>query len=140
MERTALPIFFASLFPFIFAAIWCAVSMVLSTIGGWRRLAESFPARRPPSGKRFFMQGGKVGSVSYSGCLTIYTSPEGLYLSVWPMFRLGHPPLLIPWDAIRNATTRRLLWAESVVFDVGLPKIATLQLSRKIFEGYRVAD
>ena len=135
MDTSAPPTFFLLLFPFIFVGMWCAVSLVLSTIGGWRRSAQSFPARGEPSGKRFFMQGGKVGQVTYSGCLTVYSSPEGLYLSVWLPFRLGHPPLFIPWDSVRNATTRRFLWTESVVFDAGSPSVATLQLSKKIFEG-----
>lgn len=138
MNKSAPPALFVVLFPFFFVGMWCAVSLVLSTIGGWRRLAESFPARGQPSGKRFFMQGGKVGLVTYSACLTIYSSSEGLYLSVWLPFRLGHPPLFIPWNAARNVATRRFLWAESVVFDVGSPGIATLQLSRKVFENQNV--
>ena len=107
-------------------------------MGGWRRLAESFPAKGQPSGKHFFMQSGKVGLVNYGSCLTIYSAPEGLYLSVWLPFRLGHPPLFIPWDAVHNMTTRRFLWVERVVFDVGSPSVATLQLSKKIFEGHNV--
>src|SRR6476469_6745769 len=106
MNKSAPDIFFLVLFPFIFVGMWCAVSLILSTTGGWRRLAASFPARSQPSGRRFFLQGGKVGQVTYSGCLTIYSSQEGLHLSVWLPFRLGHPPLFIPWDAIRNARIR----------------------------------
>jgi hypothetical protein len=84
------------------------------------------------------MQGGRVGQVAYGGSLNIYSSPEGLYLSVLFPFRLGHPPLFIPWDAVRNAKTRRVLWTERVEFDVGSPSIATLRLPKKIFEGYNV--
>ena|SRR5436190_1456489 len=138
MDKSAPPTFFLVLFPFIFVGMWCAVSLIRSRVGGWRRLAESFPARSLPSGKRFFMQGGKVGQVTYNGCLTIHNSREGLYLSAWLPFRLGHPPLFIPWDAIRNPRIHRFLWAESVVFDVGSPSVATLRLSRKIFEGHDV--
>ena len=85
------------------------------------------------------MQGGKVGQVTYSGCLTIYSSPEGLYLKVLLPVRPGHPPLFIPWDAIRNPVARRFLWADSVVFDVGSPGIAKVQLSKKVFESHSVA-
>lgn len=139
MDNSVPPTVFFVLFPFFFLGMWCAVGLMLSALGGWRRLSESFPARGRPSGRRFIMQGAKVGRVHYSGCLTIYSSPEGLYLSVWLPFRLGHPPLFIPWYAIHNATTRRFLWIESVVFDVGSPRITTLELSKKIFESHNVA-
>src|SRR6266481_326550 len=100
MNNSAPPTILIVLFPFLFMGMWCAVCMQLATKGGWRRLAESFPARRLPSGRHFFMQGGRVGQVAYGGSLNIYSSPEGLYLSVLLPFRLGHPPLLIPWDAV----------------------------------------
>ncbi|MBN2580658.1 MAG: hypothetical protein JXB10_16855 [Pirellulales bacterium] len=129
----------AVLFPFVFVGMWCAVSLLLSAMGGWHRLAEKFPALHQPSGKPFFMQGGKVGMVTYSGCLIIYNSPEGLYLSVFLLFRVGHPPIFIPWNAIRNARSHRFLWTESVVFDIGSPTITTLKLSKKVFEGRHIA-
>ena len=135
MNNPGPPTFFIVLFPFLFVGMWCAVSLLLSTLGGWRHLAESFPATDQPRGRRFFMQSGKVGSVNYGSCLTIYSTPNGLYLSVWFPFRLGHPPLFIPWSAVRHATTHRFLWSETVSFDVGSPSVATLQLSKRIFEG-----
>ena len=139
MEKFAPLILFIFLFPFFFMGMWCAVCVLLSKMGGWQRLAKSFPARTQPSGRRFFTQGGKVGLVTYRGCLTVYSSPLGLYLTVLFPFRFGHQPLFIPWDAMHNATTRRFLWTETVVFDVGSPNIATLQLPKKIFEGYHIA-
>lgn len=139
MDKSAPPTIFIVLFPFIFVGMWCVVSFLLSAIGGWRQLAESFPARGQPSGRRFIMQGMKVGLVTYSGCVTVYSSPEGIYLSVWLPFRLGHPPLFIPRDAIHNVTARHFLWLENVAFDVGSPCVARLQLSKKIYEGYNVA-
>ncbi len=139
MDKSVPPTVFFVLFPFFFLGMGCAISLLLSTLGGWRRLAESFPARGQPSGRRFILQSAKVGLVHYSGCLTLYSSPEGLYLSVWWPFRLGHPPLFIPWHAVHNATIRRFLWIERVAFDVGSPSVTTVELSKKIFEGHHVA-
>ena len=34
---------------------------------------------------------------NYNNVLTIGANREGLYLSVLFIFRLGHPPLFIPW-------------------------------------------
>ncbi len=85
------------------------------------------------------MQSGSVGRVSYRSCLTVHRSAEGLFLSVLLPFRPGHPPLFIPWNAVRNATSRRILWVERVAFEVGSPGLASVQLSPKIFEGRKVA-
>lgn len=135
MNHSAPPTILLILFPFFFVGMWCFVSKMISSTSGWSRLAETFPARNPPSGKRFFMQGGRVGSARYSGVLNIYTSQEGLYLSVMFLFRVGTPPLFIPWSAIRYVKTHRFLWAETVEFDVGSPEAVTFQLPKKVFEG-----
>lgn len=139
MDNSAPPLVFIVLFPFLFVGMWCAICLLLSRLGGWRRLAESFPVSSGPSGKCFIMQSGKVGVVSYGGCLTVHNSPTGLFLSVWWLFRLGHPPLFIPWSAIRNVRTRRYLWTENVVFEVGSRDVVTLQLSKRVFEGHNLA-
>ena len=46
------------------------------------------------------MKHGYVGWIRYKGTLNVGITPEGIYLSVIPVFNLGTPPLLIPWQAI----------------------------------------
>jgi hypothetical protein len=140
MDKSTSVWFFFVLFPIFFAGLWCAICLLLSVIGGWRRLAERFPARSQPSGTRYVMQRARVGLANYKGCLTIYSSHEGLFLSVWPIFRPGHPPLFIPRDEIRNPKTGRFLWHETMTFDVGSPRITTLQLPKKVFEDQNIAS
>jgi len=137
MNESALTTALVALFPFILVGIGCGICLLLSAVGGSRKQKKVFPAQGQPLGRRFNMQGGKVGQVPYSGCLTISTSAEGLCLSVLLPFRFGHPPLFIPWDAIHNVKTHRFLWFETVVFDVGSPSV-TLQLPKKIFEGHSI--
>jgi hypothetical protein len=132
MDNALPPKMFIVAFPFFFLGMWCAISLLLSRVGGWHRLARAFPARGRPQGTRFSVQSGKVGMVNYNNCLTIYVSPDGLYLSVWPVFRIGHPPLFVPWDDISNPRTRRFLWVRTTTVQVGSPNIATIQLSTKI--------
>jgi hypothetical protein len=122
------------LFPLYFIGLWCAICLLLSVIGGWRRLAQRFPARSQPSGTRYGMQRARVGPVRYGGCLTIYSSQEGLFISIWLPFRLGHPPLFISRAEIHNPKARRFLWMELVDFDIGSPRIATMQLPKNVFE------
>ena len=81
------------------------------------------------------MQSGGIGMVNYNRCLTVHHAPEGIYVSVLLPFRLGHPPLLIPWSAIHHVTPRKFLWHESMSFEVGSPCIVKLRLARKVFEG-----
>jgi hypothetical protein len=123
------------LVPMLFVGVLCVSLPLVSLLGGWRRLSEFFPAANPPEGTRFRMQSGSIGLVNYSSCLTIYSNDDGVYLStLWP-FRLGHPPLLIPWGEIHDVTTSRFLWMEDAVFQVGSPTVAKMRLSKKVFEG-----
>ncbi len=80
------------------------------------------------------MQSARMGLVNYSSCLTVYVSKDGLYLSVWPMFRLGHPPLFLPWSAIQKPTLKKVLWVEMASFEVGVPRLASVTLSKKVLE------
>lgn len=129
------PSFLLVLFPVAFVALWCGVSVLIAFVGGWSRLAREFRATDKPAGNAFYLQGGSVGMTQYKGCLVIYTSAAGLYLSVLLPFRLGHPPLLIPWGAIRDPEVRKVWWFESLTFRVGEPPGTTIQLSKRIFAG-----
>lgn len=121
------------LFILAFVGVWIGTLAALSHNSGWPRLAAVYRAERPPTGRRFPVQGGKIGDVWFRGCLTIYTSREGLYLSVSPIFRFREPPLFIPWSAIRNRREKRLLWSRLIEFDVGFPSIVTMRLLSAIF-------
>lgn len=89
-------------FPALFVGMWCVISLMLARLGGWHALAQAHRAASKPVGKRFGMESGSIGLVSYNGCLTVCVTGEGVYMSVWPMFRLGHPPLFFPWSEIHN--------------------------------------
>ncbi|GAA4020916.1 hypothetical protein GCM10022409_00570 [Hymenobacter glaciei] len=52
----------------------------------------------------------KLGWVSYNGVIRASVAPAGLALSVVFVFRVGHPPLLIPWLALEPVQTRKFLW------------------------------
>lgn len=101
-------------------------------------MGQRFPADSQPAGTRFPMVSGKVGLVAYSNCLTVHTSEDGLYLSILFPFRLGHPPVFIPWEAIYNPTRHRFLWMEAV--EVGSPAVTRLRLPAKVFAGHVVAE
>jgi hypothetical protein len=137
MHHSPLPWLIIVLTAVYFVTMWCAVCLFISFHGGWRRLAQRYPARQPPSGTRYSTEWGGVDFAHYHGFLTIHASPEGIFISVWPPFRLGHPPIFIPEDEIYKAKAHRFGGWNSVIFDVGSPCFATVQLSRKIFDDQR---
>jgi hypothetical protein len=85
---------------FVFATVGSAICSLLARMSGWRALAEAYPLRGAlPAARRSFV-GGRVGSVSYHGCLHVAADTAGLYVSVMALFSAGHEPLFIPWTDI----------------------------------------
>jgi hypothetical protein len=116
----------------LFPIVWCAACGILAVIGGWSALAAHFRTYEIPRGKKFGMQSGRVGIINYSSCLTVHVDDEGMFLAVFPLFRVGHPPLFIPWHEFNNCREKKiLLWPFDEVF-VGIPPIARLQLRQGI--------
>jgi hypothetical protein len=121
---------------FGFMGVWCLVCLVLSILGGWHRMAANFSTRKLPSGKKYRFQSARIGKASYKNCLTISPVTEGLYLSVMFLFRIGHPPLLIPWEMVRNPIAHRFFRWESVKVEIGSPTLATLELPKHVLAGW----
>ena len=46
--------------------------------------------------------------VAYRGALNFGVDVYGLFVSIVPIFRIGHPPLFIPWSEI--TCTRQKQW------------------------------
>jgi hypothetical protein len=126
-------------FPIAFVAIWSLVCWLIAWMGGWRRLVSVYPARGTPVGKRYGGVYGMMGISSYKGVLTVVVAPEGLHLSTMSIFRPGHPPLLIPWAALRNGEAWPFLWARAMRYTIVAPvtgaAITTITLPELLFEG-----
>jgi hypothetical protein len=94
-----------------FAALWFAITALLSRIGGWGELAEKFPDRAQPTAETFRIASLGLGAgwfpVSYSNCLSVSVGPEGFGLSLWLPFRAFHPNLFIPWRAVERCGTEK---------------------------------
>ena len=91
-----------------FVALWIVVSLSLSLIGGWWTLAARYRLDGTFDGKKWYMCSASFRRfVGYSGVLTMGANARGLYLAAWVPFRLGHPPLLIPWQDVRRSKNNR---------------------------------
>lgn len=78
---------------------------------GWHRLAQQFPLQGDFPRERWRFKGAtaRYGS-HYNNCLTIGASPAGLYMAMPWLFRVGHPPLFIPWSETTIYRAKVLFW------------------------------
>ena len=126
---------------FVLVGGFSIVLFIISLMSGWLRLAKNYPVHKESCDRHFPGQSARVGNARCT--LDVHSSPNGFYLSASLLFfDIGlpspFPPVFIPWEAIRNAKTKRILGLgpEVVEFDIGLPIITTLRLPRRVFEGH----
>lgn len=104
----------------LWIGLWCLVVAAISLIGGWNALAKSY--RRGEStfriagqeeGVRFRWASLSMGlpffPANYGNCVTVFVGEQGIGVNVMPLFRVLHPPLLIPWNAIEKCKLDRWL-------------------------------
>lgn len=109
-----------------FVAFWCLISLLISA-SGWMGLAKRYRTTVPLSGRVFPMEGADIGS-RYRGVLFFALLPEGLRMSVLLPFRVGHPPLLVPWQDIRFVEEKKVLFGTVSIFKVGKPYGTTMEV------------
>ncbi|MCP4427117.1 MAG: hypothetical protein GY803_21735 [Chloroflexi bacterium] len=94
-----------------FVTFWAFVVLLTSWIGGWSKLADVYPARIPFNETCWSWQNGRFRwGMGYNGVLKVCADTQALHLSVFVLFRPGHPPLSIPWEDITGR--KRTFWVE----------------------------
>jgi hypothetical protein len=94
-----------------FVAVWIGAGFVVAQASGWGYLSRCYRSGNPFDGKRWYFRSGRMRlNMSYNSCLTLGASTQGLYVAVLFMFRIGHPPLFIPWQDISVNTGKTLWW------------------------------
>ena len=98
-----------------FPVLWCSMCWLLSALGGWLSLKEHYESFQgpPPDAKWLHWKSMaarrvKFFPVSYGNVLKIAYDRDALYLSVWRLFRIGHPILKLPYNEIEVETKRTL--------------------------------
>lgn len=97
----------------LWIAIWGGVTSGMAYLAGWPRLAERFRAMQDVEGERFRFVSGSIGSpkwlpVRYRRCLFLTVADDGLFISVFFLFRALSPPLFIPWNAVETLGEKRI--------------------------------
>ena len=102
------------LWPVGFVAFWCGIMWFVSRLSGWAMLAEKYPGGGEDELIKWepWQSGTFRASCGYNGCLWVGASQKGLQLRTgpWLLFRAGHAPVRIPWEAIESLTERKMLW------------------------------
>ncbi|WP_409881897.1 hypothetical protein [Nostoc sp. DedQUE02] len=99
----------------------------------WNRLAKLYRTQEAPPQNFSRMNSGSVGLVYYKGTLNVGITPQGIYLSIFPLFSLGLMPLLIPWTAIKKIEPANQLFIKRFRLYLSSPEV-TLVLSKDILE------
>jgi hypothetical protein len=116
IPNTADPALAPALFILMFIGIWLFVCIILSLIGGWQKFGRAYHAGEKIDGQNWSSQSGSARfGVGYRRCLNISANRNGLYISVLFLFRLGHPPLFIPWADI-TTKQEKYLFSDQVCF------------------------
>jgi len=107
---------------------------LIGRISGWSTLANVYRSPGEFLGQRWRFQSGQLRwHLGYNNCLTIGANESGLYLSVFFLFRFGHPSLFIPWGDI-SANTRKGFWCRYMEFRFKLAPMIPLRLSLQLGE------
>ena len=92
-----------ALLPLYFLVLWVVLIFFIARLTGWAALGEVYRATGESAGQRWSFQTAYMRWWShYGNCLTVTADPRGLSLAVLWLFRIGHPPLFIPWEEISS--------------------------------------
>jgi len=135
MERNFDPKYYPAL---LFVTLWVLILFISNQMDGWATLARRFRRTFEPTGE--IRSTGTLFSAAYfrywtnySGALHLTSADDALYLSLKFLFRIGHPPLRIPWNEIQISTTGGL-FRNYIVLSLGSAERIHLRISPDIAE------
>jgi len=124
--------YFVYFFPFLFIGMWVLISFVLSK-KGWADLVTNYTINRSFEGRRVGIITASINSVNYKNSLVLQYNEEGIYLRPVVLFRLFHPPVLIPWKEIKEVRDKKILFISYKELIVGHPFVAAIGLNQNTF-------
>jgi len=117
-----------------FLSLWALTCLFISFFG-WGELAKRHRAVLPAEGTRHSGRSLSLGRLaSYNACVTIHTSRSGLHLALFPIFRIAHPPLFIPWSAVRFLKQRQGMLGPRFLYDLGTPRVRRISVQADVHQ------
>ena len=128
----------------IFIAFWCAIGYFVSFLTGWLALARRFKKQSEPYGEirsagPFFYTVYMRFWGHYSSVIRLTAASDALYVSILFPFRIGHPPLRIPWDEIRFGRTK-FFFRTFVVLTLGNQEKIPLRIPLRMARNLGILD
>jgi len=121
-----------SFLPLVFIGMWVAVTFILSKFG-WANLAAHYKTDQEFIGKRVGIISAWINWVSYKNALVLKYNDEGIYIKPFLIFRLFHPPLLIPWKDITEVQDKKVFFVGYKELMIGEPFVAKIKLYTSTF-------
>lgn len=123
-------------FVIFFVSLWCFVCFLVSLFSGWHRLTGRFQKQSEPYGETKsagpFFYGVKMRfRTNYRNVIRITAAEDAVYLSMLFLFRIGHPPLRVPWKEIQFKRTK-FLWLKYVVLMIGERERIPMRISERM--------
>ncbi len=142
-EFLATPLGLAS-YAIFFIAVWYAALSLIGVLSGWHALSKHFKQETAPYGEirtvgPFFYSIYMRFWCHYSSVIRLTAASDGLYASVLFPFRIGHPPLRIPWDEIQMRRTK-FLWRRLVLLTLGNEEQIPMRISERMARNLGILD
>ncbi|HEX8711116.1 MAG TPA: hypothetical protein VF730_04525 [Terracidiphilus sp.] len=123
-------------FAIFFVSLWCLTCFVISLFSGWLALSRRFRKDSEPLGETraagpFFYTVYMRFWGNYNNVIRLVATDDALYVSVLFLFRLGHPPLRIPWSEITFGRTRRF-FRSYIVLTLGLQERIPMRIPERM--------
>jgi hypothetical protein len=91
--------------------LWIFVCYLLSLLSGWHDLGRAYRYSGAFDGTRWRFQSGQMRLLmGIHNALTVGVNSQGLYFAVFILFRVGNPPLLVPWNDVSTRACKFLFW------------------------------
>ena len=125
-------------FVLLFAGMWVFNCYLLGMISGWVVLSKRFRLKDSFYGESWPFRSARMRYyLHYGNCLSVGADESGLYLAVFQIFRIGHPPLLIPWAEVTVISGERGLIFKKRELRLGHEESIPLRISASLVETLR---
>ena len=91
-------------------AMWTGVGYLIGIVSGWHELAQAYRCDRFKGARWQFQSGQMRLLMNAHNVLEIDVDPQGLYLATIFLFRVGFPPVRIPWQDVSVKPGKLLFW------------------------------
>jgi hypothetical protein len=127
-----------------FAAVWYLTLSLISIMSGWHSLSRRFKKQSEPYGEikavgPFFYSIYMRFWSHYSSVVRLTAASDGLYALVLFPFRIGHPPLRIPWNEIQFGRTKWFL-RTYIVLTLGNEEMIPMRISQRLARNLGIID